>query len=344
MDLPTLAATGIGTLPFQEAETSLDLVARTCPELPFWPQLVRRHPREDMILQAVDGLPLLETDEADHRVLVRAENREEALTRFYQHFLDSDWDYFALPAAAASAWEPFLERARTDASFGPDFLKAQIVGPVTFGLAVRTSEGRTLLEDPELREVVVKGLGAKAAWLAGRIIETGRTPLIFFDEPALTGFGSAFSTLSRDDVVSWLDEAADIARSVGPVRVGVHICGNTDWGVIASTRLDVINFDAFGYLDHFLLYPAQIARFLDQGGWLAWGIVPTLEFTGQEKTGDLAAKLRSGWKQLAGRGLDPDLIRTRSLLTPACGVGGLTEENARAVFNLLAQVREILLV
>jgi len=343
MEFPPLAATGIGTVPFLEVETALDLVARTCPRLPFWPQMVGRRPREDMILQAVDGLSLLEADEPNHRVLVKTGDRAEALTEFYQHFLDSDWDYFALPPEAASAWEPFLERARTDDRFGPAFLKAQIVGPVTFGLAVRTPEGRTLLEDPELREMVVKGLGAKAAWLAGRIIETGRIPLIFFDEPALTGFGSAFSTLSREDVVSWLDEAADIVRSVGQVRVGIHICGNSDWGVIASTRLDVINFDAFGYLDHFLLYPARIGRFLAQGGCLAWGIVPTLQFTGLEEAGDLAAKLRSGWNQLAGRGLDPDLIRTRSLLTPACGVGGLTEENARAVFNLLAQVREILL-
>ena len=339
---PPLTVTSIGSVPFLDLDRVLDLIARTCPDLPAWPQLVRLRPREDMVLQAVDGLPLLEADEENRRVLVRIEGREEALTEFYERFLARDLDYFALPPEAGAGLGPFLERARADQGFGPACLKAQVIGPISFGLSVRTPDGKTLLDDPELEDTVVKGLGAKAAWLAREIRAVGRTPLIFFDEPGLTGFGSAFSTLSRERVLGMLNEAAEIARSGGETLIGIHVCGNTDWAMIASADLDMINFDAFGFLDHFLLYPDEIGRFLERGGRLAWGIVPTIDFTGRETAGDLAARLKAGWNDLAGRGPDLELIRTRSLITPACGVGPLDEGRALAVLELLPQIRELL--
>lgn len=338
--LPPLIATAIGSVPFLDIGRTLDLIARTCPDLPWWPQMVRRRPREDMVLQAVDGLPLLELDEENRRVVVQGSGREEALTEFYEHFLGQDLDYFAVPPAAEAGLSALLERARADSGFGPSFLKAQVVGPVTFGQSVRTPDGMTLLDDAELADTVVKGLGAKAAWLARQIRAAGRTPVIFFDEPGLTGFGSAFSTLDREQVIAMLNEAADIARSEGEALIGVHVCGNTDWGMIAATGLNVINFDAFGFLDHFLLYPEDIRGFLDRGGYIAWGIVPTADFTGRETADELAARLEAGWKNLAGRGLDPGLIRSRSIISPACGVGTLDEEPAQAILNLLPKVRE----
>ncbi|MFH1091847.1 MAG: hypothetical protein V1742_09805 [Pseudomonadota bacterium] len=339
--LPPLTTTTIGSVPFLDIESTLDQIARTCPVLPAWPQFVRRHPREDMVLQAVDGLPLLEIDEIERRVRVRNENKAEALTRFYEHFLEADLDYFALPEAARSGLDPFLMRAEADPSFGPEFIKAQVIGPVSFGQSVRTQEEVTLLDDPELSDTVVKGLGAKGAWLAARIRRIGRLPVIFFDEPGLTGFGSAFSTLKGEQVTAMLDEAAEIVRTNGEALIGVHVCGNTDWGMLARTALDILNFDAFGFVEHFLLYPREIKAFLDRGGYVAWGIVPTLEYTGRETAEELAARLKQGWKQLARQGLDLDLIRRRALITPSCGVGGIPDKEAREIIDLLPQVARL---
>ncbi|MDY6850851.1 MAG: hypothetical protein SV487_02075, partial [Thermodesulfobacteriota bacterium] len=211
--LPPLAATGIGSVPFLDVDQTLDLIARSCPELPFWPQMVRRHAREDMVLQFLDGLPLLEADEENRCALVKTKGRADALTEFYERFLSRDLDYFALPQESCAGLAPFLELARSRPEFGPEFLKAQVTGPVTFGLSIRTPDEKTILDDPEFADVIVKGLGAKAAWLAREIRAVGRTPLIFFDEPSLTGFGSAFSTLQRDEVIRLLNETAETARS-----------------------------------------------------------------------------------------------------------------------------------
>ncbi|MEW6266487.1 MAG: hypothetical protein AB1641_25730 [Thermodesulfobacteriota bacterium] len=336
--LPSLAATVIGSVPFPDVNQALDLLAQACPLLPAWPQMVRVRPREGMVLQAVDGLPGLEVDEAGGRIRVRLEDREKTLTEFYERFLGGDLEYFGLPEEVSTGLAPFLRKAEKEPDFGPDFLKAQVIGPASFGLAVRTPDEKTLLDDPDLKDATVKGLGAKATWLARRIRATGRTPIIFFDEPGLAGFGSAFSPLDRDQVLDLWRQANEIVRSDGEVITGVHICGNTDWGMVTQAGFDVINFDAFGYLEQFLLYPADIGAFLGRGGYVAWGLVPTLGFTGRETADDLVRVLNAGIAGLAAKGLEPDLIRRQSLITPSCGTGPLSEAVARAVHRLLPQV------
>lgn len=333
-----LSTTAIGSVPFQDVDWTLDLIGRTCPKLPHWPQLVQRHAREDMVLQVADGLPLLEVDEDARSVSVRETGREEALIAFYEHFMANDFEYFRVPEESAVGLTAMLKRAEREPDFGPDFLKGEVTGPITFGLSVRTADDKSLLDDPDLADTVSKGLGAKAAWMAGKMRALGRTPMIFFDEPSLTGFGSAFSTLSGEQVVGLLNDAAEAARAGGEVLTGIHVCGNSDWGMITSTTLDVVNFDAFEFLEHFLLYPKEISAFLERGGYLAWGIVPTKNFTGRETAEQLAGMLRDGWKALSDRGIDLNLVRERSIITPSCGMGSLSTEYAEAIYDLLPQV------
>lgn len=332
--LPPLAATGIGSVPFTSKREALDLIARACPALPYWPQLVKLGPQEDFILQNAPGLPLLEVDLATRSITVRRDGREEALTRFYEHFLAGDLEHFALPEAVAGGFYAMLERAEADANFGPDFLKGQLPGPVSFGESIRDEDGKTIFNDPELAEVMALGLGMRAAWQASRIRAVGRRAVIFMDEPGLTGFGSAFSTLDRKTVIETINRAAGAARAQGELLIGTHICGNTDWDMVLACDLDIINFDAYGFLDHFLLFPRAIAAFLERGGRLAWGITPTVDYDGTQTPGELSSRLARGFKKLAATGLDPELIRARSLITPACGLGTLSPRHASEILAL----------
>ena len=341
-DLPALAATGIGSVPFQDLGETLDRIARDCPILPYWPQMIRLHKGADMTVQFALKLPSLTVNVEERQVIVETEEREQALTGFYEHLLGEDLDYFALPLDSGAGFYTFIEKAAADPAYGPDFLKGQVTGPITFGQMVRDADGKSLLDIPELKDTVVKGLGAMAAWQARKIRAAGRLPLIFLDEPSLTGFGSAFSTLSRDDVIQMLDDTAETARSDGEILVGIHICGNTDWAMIMSTSLDVINFDAFGFMDNFLLYPKEITGFIQRGGYIAWGIGPTLDYSGNETPEGLADRIESAWQKLADQGLDPALLRKRSLITPACGLGPLDETTAVAVSELVARTAGVL--
>ena len=114
----------------------------------------------------------------------------------------------------------------------------------------------------------------------------------------------------------------DYLRNNADVLIGIHCCGNTDWSMLLEAGPDIINFDAFDYMDHFLLYKDDIVRFIEVGGAIAWGIVPTSGFTGDESVDDLLLRLEEGLKRISEWGVNADLIAQRSILTPACGMGG----------------------
>ena len=52
-------ATGIGSVPFMDVTQTCLHILKCLPEIPFWPQLVKRSHVEDMNIQLSEGLPLL---------------------------------------------------------------------------------------------------------------------------------------------------------------------------------------------------------------------------------------------------------------------------------------------
>jgi hypothetical protein len=130
----------------------------------------------------------------------------------------------------------------------------------------------------------------------------------------------------------------DYLRENSDTLIGIHCCGNTDWSMIMEAGPDIISFDAFDYMDHFLLYPDDIVRFLRGKGTVAWGIIPTSGFTGKESAGDLFSKIEEGLSRVHKWGIDPGMLAERSILTPACGMGTMEPESAKRGLGLLSQL------
>ena len=159
---------------------------------------------------------------------------------------------------------------------------------------------------------------------------------MFKDEPYLSSFGSAFSPIERHEVIGLLKEVIDYLKEKSDTLIGIHCCGNTDWSMIVEAGPDIINFDAFSFLDYFLLYPDDIKRFINGGGTIAWGIVPTGDSAGQGDLDELYARLNKGLEGLYSLGLEKDQVQAASILTPACGMGTMKEEDSDEVLDLLS--------
>jgi len=176
----------------------------------------------------------------------------------------------------------------------------------------------------------------------------GKKILVFYDEPYLGCFGSAYTPINREKVVDILAESAEtfnavVAReleesliSSKDVLRGIHCCGNTDWSIFTDIQaINIISFDAFGFLDRVLLYTDDLQKFFEQDGILAWGIVPTQAFSSEINTRLLANKLEHGFKLLVDKGIEENLIKNNLILTPSCGLGTLSCETADAIFKCL---------
>ncbi len=101
---------------------------------------------------------------------------------------------------------------------------------------------------------------------------------------------------------------------------------------------DIVNFDAYSYMDYFLIYPEHIADFILKGGKIAWGIVPTFVFKGNETIKELKSNLIDGIQMLKRHGIKSEIILSHSLITPACGMGTMKEEHAEKALYLLAEL------
>lgn len=328
-------ATGIGSLPLTDAQTAVDLILRYVPAIPFWPQLPKGNLREGMLAQFSENLPGLKVNAGDLHFI--AGDKEKELELFYDRFIAQDLEYFKISRDFARGLHVFYERLMGADLSGVEFIKCQVTGPFTFCSGITDSAGKIILHDPVLLQAMVKGLGMKALWQLEHFKKFGKKMIMFFDEPYLTGVGSAYNPVNRNQVIDVYSELADSLKNQGSL-IGIHCCGNTDWSMLTDTAgIDIINFDAFNFQERFVLYADNLNRFLKKGGIICWGIVPTQEFNADQSPELLAGKIKSGLDILAKKGIDRQLLLERLLISPACGLGTLDTQKAEGILSLLNQ-------
>jgi hypothetical protein len=198
-----------------------------------------------------------------------------------------------------------------------------------------------------LADAIVKNAAMNARWQARELRAVRPNVIIFVDEPYMASFGSAFISLSREQAIDMLDEVFAAIHQENALT-GVHCCANTDWSVLLATSVDILNLDAYGYIENLALYPVELRAFLDRGGVVAWGIVPNTQEIFNVTPESLADKLRAGIKLIsdkaAARGvtIPVEELEHRSLIAPACGLGPTTVDVADRAFETLGKTKAIL--
>lgn len=337
MFIPNCLATAVGSFPHRNPEAVVDSIFELIPGIPAWPQLPQRDFRESMYLQFSEGMPCLKLEPADGRAYFRVDcDIEDELEKFYTALVAEDLDYFAVSENYAAGLHHFLNRELPASTL---FVKGQVTGPISFGLTMTDQGRRSVIYLPEIFEAVVKTLAMKARWQVRQLKKLHDKVIIFFDEPYLAGFGSAFVNVSREDVLSSLKEVIDAARSEGAMT-GLHCCGNTDWSMVMETPVDIVNFDAYEYFKGITLYPEEVNRFLEQKRILAWGIVPAT--TGLGTTMELHRLFLKQLDVMSGKGIDRRLMLEQCLITTSCGMGTQTEEKSERIMELLWGVSRVM--
>ena len=329
-------ATGVGSLPHKEIEAALDLIFEYLPIIPFWPQLPKRDIREGMVAQFSENLPCLKV--ARDGLFFDGSEQEKALETFYSRIIAGDIDYFKISQDFALGLHKFYQRLENSSSSNIEFIKCQVTGPFTFAASVKDELGNALLHNPVFMQVILKGLIMKALWQIEFFKGFNKKIIMFVDEPYLGCFGSAYTPINREDVVKGLRELTEGIKSEN-VLVGVHCCGNTDWSIFTEIdTIDIINFDAFGFLDRLVLYADNLKEFLRRGGILCWGVVPTQDFTDKATADLLVRGIKDGITSLTKKGLDRDLLLENLLVSPSCGLGTLDIEKSAKIFKLLSEI------
>jgi len=333
-------ATGIGSLPVTDPDEAAKLSLQYLPEAPIWPQLPQRSFHEHMDGQYSESLPGIVVDEKKQRFSFdTSKDLTPELEKFFERYLEKDYSFFKISEDYAAGFYGFQRAVRQGLPKQARFVKGAITGPLTAGISFKDETGRDIIHNDVMFDAVVKGLAMKAAWQIEAFKTLGLPVIIFIDEPAMESLGSAFSAASPEMVAEKLNEIIDTIHGLGGIA-GIHCCGNADWPIIFNTKVDIVNFDAYGYAEKVLLYPDDIKTFYARGGTLAWGIVPTGAFTGKETADLLIEWLETNMKRLEGAGIDRKTILRQCMITPSCGMGSLTPPQSLAILKLTREVSD----
>ena len=338
----------IGSLPHRDHGAAVQLIFNHTPQIPIWPQLPH-YRNEGMMLQFLPGLPGITNKEDKVFIDASGADFDTEYLAFFEDYLgvvegavDLEDSRFVMTPDDAPGFELFLEEARQRQA---DLisLKGQITGPITFCTGLADQQGRALFYDEQLRDAAVKLLAMRARYQTRMMAQIIERPLLFFDEPGLAGFGSsAFITITPGDINTCLSEVYEGVREEGGLT-GVHVCANTEWPVIFDTGVDVVSFDAYSFFDKLILFSDHLAAFLNRGGILASGIVPTTaELSEGETTENLVDRWIGQLEQLEELGVPRDQVVKQTLITPSCGTGTVTEQQARRVLEMTRDVSALI--
>lgn len=308
---PVGMSTGIGSLPHDDpheaARCALDWHAR----LPAAPSLPLRSPTEGMVAQAAWGIAgVLVLD--DGTLLI-----DEATIDPSVPLVDS-----GVSGEPFVALRTFLEHVT--GRVAP--FKLQLTGPVTLALALQA------LGVEASRAFAVAGQAVhariEAVLLAARQAAPGATPVMFLDEPGLTAALDDGFPFDLDDTLDLVSSALALVEE--RAIAGLHCCGRADWQAVLQAGPQILSLPVgAGVVDH----AGALAGFLDRGGWVAWGAVPT-DGPMTSSADVLWRRLWAEWDDLASLGCDPALLRERAIITPACGLVGLDVRQAKQVAGL----------
>lgn len=324
--------TGIGSFPFNDVDEALDIIFATCPEIPFWPQLPKRAPYENMYIPFLEAVPCVVIHENEGTAFMNTEN-VEGIEEFYEDVQNGTIEAFRISEKVAPGFSRFLERL-DERRREVKFIKSQITGPFSMGLGLKDENGKPIIYNYGYFDIIKKAIHMKAQWMVATIKAhfPEKGIIIFFDEPYMVSFGSAYVSISKEEAIRLFDE---VLGGIPALR-GIHCCGNTDWSVLLNADVDIINYDAFNYLETIFYYEDDLRKFIDRGGSIAPGIVPSSEEVMKATSSDMGRimeKFRSVMEEKIGSQGLQNLI-----VTTSCGVGSLKPEEARKAMTLLSQM------
>ncbi|MFE0808268.1 methionine synthase [Streptomyces sp. NPDC058848] len=306
-------ATGIGSLPGQDAREAAKTATGTFEDFPFLPELPARGPGADMIGRTA-GL-LVELYARVEPSGWRLGDRPGRDTKRARAWLGEDLD----------ALEEF-----TQGHEGP--LKVQAVGPWTLAAALELRNGEAVLSDAgacrDLAASLAEGLRLHLAEVRRRV--PGARIVLQLDEPSLTAVlrgqvrtASGYRTHRAVDRQVAESAVRDLVAVHADGPAVVHSCApDVPFALLRRAGVAGVSFD-FSLLTE--RDDEAIGEAVEGGTRLFAGVVPGTDTALSDPAGSVMG-VRTLWRRL---GLHPGLLAEAVTVTPSCGLAGASPEYAR---------------
>jgi len=331
---PRFAGTMMGAVPYRDMDWAAETILERFPEAPCLPIMTRG------IRWMLEGIPCLVFDR-ERRIVYfdLSTEREAEILEFYDRIDADDLHYFATTPKTAPFFYHMLERIRKSRPSELKWVVFHTSGPLLFGDMLKQADGTPSIHNETLRDILIKGLNAKARWLEKKIKAEIPDVEVVADLPetTLVNFTSSAGTGSREEII----EAINLSFANLEGITWVHCCANIDWSLLLGSRVQVVNFDAYQHAKNVALYPKELQSFLKRGGMLGWGIVPVVsDHLKGETTESLIQRLEKGIEQFVQQGIDEKILVESSWVLPSCETVLLSPQEADRALKITSQISQ----
>ena len=336
MDNPipgNLLTTAMAVMPHTDVERALETALSL--DVPFWPQLPNYSYHEDMYVQAAEHFPGIILDMNKKTLRFSLDRFIEELEAALSHF--DDPLYFDVSETYSAVYHRFLALDLA----GRPAIRGQLEGPVSFGFNVLDQNERPILFDDTVRPFMFDFMARRVNVQLARLQKRNSRAFMFVDEP---GMQFLFSALSGYDNIKAKNDLDQFFAQIDRPR-GIHLCGNPDWDFMLNLDLDVLSLDVYTNAEIISSYAGSIKRFLDRGGVIVWGIVPTgFDLFAKEEIPTLIQRLEAVWEFLWSKGVDRERLIAQGMLSPAtcCLVNPDKTVTVERAFETVSQMSRIL--
>jgi hypothetical protein len=207
-----------------------------------------------------------------------------------------------------------------------------VTGPVTLGIALCGLGIETDLAFRIAGNAVRRRVEALVDHVLRRVPQA--QVVVFLDEPAMGSLTDHGFPIGPSEGV---DLASGVMAVVESVAItGLHCCTATDYRLLVGVGPRILSVPVD---ERITRHSGLVGDFLDRGGWIAWGAVPTEGPVGAT-VDRLWRRLSTLWCDLSAEGCDPTQLRTNAIITPVCGLAWHGVTQAEQVMEFTTELAE----
>jgi hypothetical protein len=165
------------------------------------------------------------------------------------------------------------------------------------------------------------------------------TTIICLDEPFLDVVGQPFLP------IDWERAREQIETVLGGLQGAraIYAGGAVEWMQVTIPGVDIIIADAFSYGHALVAAAAALVDFIERGGAIGFGLVPTDEDLLERATPEALARRFDGLvAELARAGVNKERLLRQSLITPNSTLGHVSVPAAERTLAALDQLSRLL--
>ena len=266
----------LGTLPYENIESTTKLAAKLFDKLPFLPELPFVSQEDNIISRTLENIPGIRMKEKRVKLKVASNHYKQGMVKLEKAFNKPVIENLQPFAINSPFMEKFFQLIKKFKS--PNAI-VNLLGPFTITQILENAAEEQMLIDKTYRKLFIQAVCVKALWIIEKIKEANpdTVPLIMLEEPKFSQLGD----IKRDNedvtielVTSLFAKVIDKLHDAGAL-VGIQCLDKCDWKIPINAGVDLISFDAYNNPNNLSILPEQIIEFVSRGGKINWGIIPT---------------------------------------------------------------------